>query len=243
MVDNMNRFLNVQSIPVSQLCDRRFGIGADGLIVLEPHDHLDFTMIYFNSDGSQSFCGNGSRCAVNFAKSLGIISGKTEFLSTDGDHNAEILTSGEVKLHMHDVSGISVSGNDLILNTGSPHYIRFEKDLSNLDVVGCARVVRYSDDFKKDGINVNFIKESGDTLNIRTYERGVEDETLSCGTGVTAAALAAHFASGKPVGNFSQKVQSMGGMLTVEFRFDGNHYDEIYLQGPAEFVFSGKIEI
>ncbi|MBO6515168.1 MAG: diaminopimelate epimerase [Bacteroidia bacterium] len=243
MIDNRSKAFDTGKLPVSKICDRKFGIGADGLIVIEHHDTLDFNMIYFNSDGSQSFCGNGSRCAVAYAKSLGMINSSTHFLSTDGEHYAEISDTGEVRLKMHDVHNVERRSNDFILDTGSPHYIIFEDDLENLDLVNRAREIRYNSEFKGEGINVNFIKPTSEILEIRTYERGVEDETLSCGTGVTAAVLADFASSGATGSLHKRTVKSQGGTLRVEFKKADNGFNDIYLIGPAKKTFQGVIEL
>lgn len=230
-------------LPVAQICDRRFGIGADGLIVIENHNEWDFHMIYFNSDGSQSFCGNGSRCAVAFAKSLGIIKHKTNFLSTDGSHYAEIDQNGIVKLKMHDVDTLEEVNGGFVIDTGSPHYIIFVDDVHEVDITPEAHKVRYSDRFKQEGINVNFIHPTESALEVRTYERGVEDETLSCGTGVTASALANYIHSRSTSHHTITPIKSMGGQLSIEFTKSDSGFTDIYLIGPAEKTFEGEINI
>ncbi len=242
MINNWENRFSTSELPIDRLCDRKFGIGADGLIVIEKHPSLDFNMIYFNSDGSQSFCGNGSRCAVAFAKKLGIIGNKTTFLSTDGEHYAE-TTDSEVKLKMHDVLENEFSNSDYIINTGSPHYIQFVDSVNGMSVVEKAKFIRYNDRFNDEGINVNFIEDVTDGIKIRTYERGVEDETLSCGTGVTAAALANSLKLALANGSYSTNVQTEGGKLKVSFTKNESQFYDIYLIGPAEYVFSGVIEI
>ena len=242
MVDNRTKHLDAYSLPISAICDRKFGVGADGVILIEPHDTLDFNMIYFNPDGSQSFCGNGSRCAVAFAKSLGLINQNTTFLSTDGQHEASI-SEGLVALKMHDVNEVKNLGDAYELNTGSPHFIRFVKNVTQIDLIPEAQKVRYNSTYKSGGINVNFVEQLPNALKMRTYERGVEDETLSCGTGVTAAVLAhAHHnqVSGK---NVNIEVHVEGGVLHVQFTRDGNKFTDIYLIGPAKKTFEGRIDI
>ncbi len=241
--DNRHHKLNLGILDIPAICDRRFGIGADGLIAIEDHDEADFNMVYFNSDGSQSFCGNGSRCAVVFAQHLGLIEGKTTFLSTDGIHEAEILTNGDVKLKMHDVDGIKLLGMAYELNTGSPHYVTYHADLDSLDLLPAAKSIRYNDTYTSHGINVNFIHPESDGLHIRTYERGVEDETLSCGTGVTAAALVHHLHREQGNGSFVTDVISKGGKLRVHFTFLRGSFTDIYLEGPAKFVFVGDLVV
>lgn len=242
IIDNRELHLDADLIDVAAICDRKFGIGADGLILIENHDSLDFHMIYFNSDGSRSFCGNGSRCAVSFAQSLGIIQQETHFLSTDGEHFAR-FEGDWIHLHMHDVSTVEKGNNHFILNTGSPHYVEFIEDVATHDVVGEAVKIRFNNRFKASGINVNFVEIDGDWLKVRTYERGVENETLSCGTGVTAVALAYHLHRGGHPGEYLQKISTPGGNLNVRFIFHGDEkFSDIYLAGPAVKVFEGKID-
>ena len=242
MIDNRNNIFDKTNLKhVQQLCDRKFGIGADGLILIEDLEDLHFNMIYFNADGSQSFCGNGSRCAVAFAKYLGIIEKQAMFLSTDGEHEAWINSQGEVSLKMHDVTEIEKGEGHYFINTGSPHYIVNVDDVSAVDVKGAGSKVRYNERFKADGTNVNFVKFSDFELDIRTYERGVEDETLSCGTGVTAAALSLADAKGLQEGVIY--VNAAGGNLKVGFKRNGNDFNDIWLIGPATFVYHGAIEL
>jgi len=228
---------------VALLCDRKFGIGADGLMVLKNHKDFDFEMVYYNSDGKiSSMCGNGGRCIVAFAQFLGIIATKTTFLAVDGMHEAKILEN-QVSLGMNDVSAIKVYQNiDLIIDTGSPHYLKQITDLASLNLLREARQIRYNNDFSTNGINVNFIALHQGKAHIRTYERGVEDETLSCGTGVTAAALAIHHWQKEGEGIFEKKIITQGGELVVIFSYT-NHigYTDILLQGPALQVFKGEI--
>ncbi len=242
MIDNRHGEIDAYSLPITAMCDRKFGIGADGVIVIELHDSVDFNMIYFNPDGSQSFCGNGSRCAVAFARSLDLINGETIFLSTDGLHEA-IISNNTVALKMHDVSDIKTHGKAFELNTGSPHYIQFVDDVSTIEVVEEARKIRYNDTYKDAGINVNFVEREQNALKIRTYERGVENETLSCGTGVTAAVLAEAFNTNKTGEKMSTDVKVEGGELKVEFTANPDGFADIYLIGPAQKTFEGRIEI
>jgi diaminopimelate epimerase len=234
-----------QNIPsgmdVSMICDRHYGIGADGLMLLTEENGYDFGMIYYNSDGNiSSMCGNGGRCIAHFADSLGLgNSGKLQFLAIDGPHQAHI--SGEnVRLQMIDVKQWEIRDYDtVVLNTGSPHFVRFtETDPEKLDLLSIAHSIRYSDEFSSVGINVNFVKSTSGNLDMRTYERGVEDETLSCGTGVTAAALASHilYKNSSPI-----TVKTPGGILSVSFDSGESGYSNIWLQGPAKMVFRGEI--
>lgn len=241
MIDDRDEKLDLQDISwVKKLCNRKFGIGADGLIALRNHADYDFEMVYFNADGSQSMCGNGARCAVAFAGQLGIISDKTDFLAIDGSHQA-LLKSNLVELKMGDVTTISEVDQDLFVDTGSPHHIRMVEDIESYPVFEEGKKVRHLSTYHPAGTNVNFIKKlSEDSLFVRTYERGVEDETLSCGTGVTAAALA--FASERAKATI--QIKTLGGDLAVRFEKDSaGGFKDIWLIGPAERVFSGEIEI
>lgn len=239
MIDDRQNLIDITDLAlVSKLCDRRFGVGADGLILIREHSDYDFEMIYFNADGSQSMCGNGARCAVAFASFLGIISNKTHFLAIDGTHEA-MIENGKVHLKMGNASQVQHSGADHFLNTGSPHHIRFVENASTYPVFEEGKRVRNSEAYLPSGTNVNFVEKiTEDQIFVRTYERGVEDETLSCGTGVTAAALA--FAGHQPSGNI--KINTLGGQLSVRFESnpDGS-FKEIWLIGPAEQVYQGKI--
>jgi diaminopimelate epimerase len=228
---------------VALMCNRRFGIGADGLILLNLKEGFDLEMKYYNADGAEgSMCGNGGRCMIKFVASLGIRKNNYHFLAVDGEHEAEIDTNGLVRLKMANVNKVEVHSNYFILNTGSPHYVKYIKNIMKMDVKNSGRMIRYSPAFEKDGINVNFVESmDDDKIYVRTYERGVEDETLSCGTGVTASALiAAHNDNG-----FNRvEVKTPGGNLSVEFdKVDDNHFENIWLNGPANFVFKGEIEV
>ena len=242
ILDNRNHAYNgLTAQQVNFLCDRRFGIGADGLMMLENADGVDFNMRYFNADGNEgSMCGNGGRCLVQFAKDQGIHKSIYHFIATDGPHDAEILNTGLIKLKMQDVKGMKESMEAKILNTGSPHYIQYVEHVDETDVFHLGRSIRYNETFKADGINVNFVERVNQGIKIRTYERGVEDETLSCGTGATAAALA----SAEKDGHQTMRVQVKGGQLNIEFeREDDQTFNNIWLIGPAQFVYSGKISI
>ncbi len=229
---------------IRRLCDRRFGIGADGLMILSQKEGYDFEMSYYNSDGKAgSMCGNGGRCMIKFAYHLGIHRDVYKFLAADGEHEAEIDTDGIISLKMKDVKQIRKFHNDFVLDTGSPHYVKIVSDVMNIDVNKTGRDIRHSENFDKDGINVNFVELSGDPSKIivRTYERGVENETYSCGTGVTASALVCFH---NEAGFNDVEVKTLGGSLTVEFdRFNDGHYENIWLCGPAEKVYEGEVEI
>lgn len=244
MIDNRALGLNKQQNElVKKLCERRFGIGADGLILLQDKEGYDFEMVYFNSDGNEStMCGNGGRCLIKFANYLGVIMDTCKFLAIDGDHDGEVMPDGTVSLKMKDVDEIENSGNDFVLNTGSPHYVSFVNEVQRLDVFSEARKIRYNTRFEKEGINVNFAeKKSASEIFVRTYERGVEGETLSCGTGVVASALS--FAAKN--GQILQQVyiETLGGKLEVRFETAGRSFKNIYLVGPAERVFEGEVEL
>jgi len=242
MIDNRNNVIDKTNLKcVQQICDRRFGIGADGLILIENLDGLDFNMIYFNADGSQSFCGNGSRCAVAFAKYLGIIEKQAIFLSTDGEHEAWINNEGEVSLKMHDVENVEKGTDYYYINTGSPHYITEVNDVESVDVKDRGAAIRYNERFKGVGTNVNFVKYGENTLDIRTYERGVEGETLSCGTGVTAAALSV--ADNQNIDAGVIHVNAVGGKLKVGFKRSESQFTDIWLIGPATYVYKGEVEV
>lgn len=241
MIDDRAESLDLANLNlVKALCDRRFGIGADGLIAIRNHPDFDFEMIYFNADGSQSMCGNGARCAVAFSSFLGIMEGKTSFLAIDGPHEA-IVNGDLVELLMGDVNEISSKREDYFVNTGSPHHIRFVEKAEGYPVFQEGKAIRYDADYAPRGTNVNFVEPiAQDEVYVRTYERGVEDETLSCGTGVTAAALV----YGRQQQQNHIKINTLGGKLSVKFNSnpDGT-FSKIWLIGPAEQVFSGKITI
>ena len=243
MVDNRNlSFPKINTHLINKLCDRRFGIGADGLILLEPSKNEDFTMVYFNADGNEgSMCGNGGRCIVAFAKQLGIITDRTTFNAVDGLHYATIANE-IVSLKMIDVSEIKVTDSYVFLNTGSPHHVLFSKNIAKINVKESGAKIRYGSPYFKEGSNVNFAEQiSDDSFKVRTYERGVEDETLACGTGVTAVAIAAN-KSNKTIAN-SINLEVLGGKLEVSFIREGNSYKNVFLKGPAQFVFEGNISI
>jgi diaminopimelate epimerase len=232
------------SAQISFCCDRRKGIGADGLMILRPHPDYDFEMLYFNADGFPgSMCGNGGRCLVRFAQQRGLITDECRFLASDGEHRARLLPDGSVALAMKDVDEVIATGKDCFLNTGSPHYVRFVGDVDLVDVVQEGRSIRNSEDYRTAGTNVNFVSRRPDgSVYVRTYERGVEDETLSCGTGVTASAIASK-GGNLPDGTYTVDVKTRGGDLFVSFRKQGDVYSDIELVGPAQFVFKGSIEL
>ena len=222
---------------VNLLCDRRFGIGADGLILLRNHSQYDFEMVYYNADGFEgSMCGNGGRCIVQFAHDLGIIKDTTHFIAVDGEHEAEIK-EGLVHLKMSPVQKYEQNQDHFFMDTGSPHYVEFVDTVSDLNVYERGQAIRYNDRFKTIGTNVNFAEKTSETsLSVRPYERGVEDETLACGTGVTACVLSAALVGMKsPV-----DVKVLGGQLRVSFTKTKDGFANIYLIGPAKQVFKGE---
>ena len=237
--DRSNQFDKSNNELVAFLCDRKFGVGGDGAILIRKHEKYDFEMIYFNADGFEgSMCGNGGRAIVRFAHDLGIIGDETTFIAVDGEHKASV-TPDTISLKMGDVSMVDVQKSFYFMDTGSPHYVEFVgESLSALDMITEGKNVRYNDRFKEVGTNVNFVeKVAENSLFVRTYERGVEDETLSCGTGVTACALASFY-----IGNVSPvSVKTLGGNLSVSFQKNENGFENIYLIGPAKRVFEGVI--
>jgi len=239
--DNRKGNIKLSNEQVKNLCDSHFGIGADGLMLLEHEAGYDFRMVYYNSDGNlSSLCGNGSRCITRFAQRLDIIKDKSHFITSDGDHHS-IINGMEIALKMNDVNAIEDQKDFMFLNTGSPHVVKWVDHLKDYDVFKEGRKIRLSEPFhSKGGTNVNFIEQNTDGISIRTYERGVENETLACGTGVTAAALVAALVN-KSTDADHCKVRSMGGNLTVTFNKKGSSFSDIWLKGPAEFVFEGQI--
>ncbi len=242
ILDNRDRRYSFTKEQVAFLCNRRFGIGADGLMLLQLKDGYDFEMVYYNADGGESsMCGNGGRCLVAFAKQIGLIADKTKFIAVDGEHDAIVRADGIVELKMQDVLEVERGSDYCVLNTGSPHYIQWVNNVDAVDAFAEGKKIRYSERFSKEGINVNFVQVLSEGLKVRTYERGVEDETYSCGTGVTAAAL-----STADVNKTEQEiaVQTPGGKLSVKLhRNSDSSFDHIWLCGPATFVFNGSIDL
>ncbi|MEO8762276.1 MAG: diaminopimelate epimerase [Bacteroidia bacterium] len=239
LLDNRNNAINLTPPQIKNMCDRHFGIGADGLMLLENIDGFDFKMVYYNSDGNQSsMCGNGGRCITAFANKLNIIKNKAHFLAIDGEHLSEIKKE-IISLKMNDVKTIETHNDYYFLNTGSPHVVKWVENINDYNVFEEGKKIRYSEPFNsKGGTNVNFIQKKNDDLQIRTYERGVENETLACGTGVTAAALVDAFINNTSANNCH--VISLGGNLSVSYKKHAdNSFTDIWLKGPAEFVFEG----
>tara|TARA_R110002049_G_scaffold50271_3_gene142727 strand:+ start:12073 stop:12846 length:774 start_codon:yes stop_codon:yes gene_type:complete len=240
MIDNRSLDFPKQNTKLIHfLCDRRFGVGADGLILLENDDAVDFKMVYYNADGNESsMCGNGGRCLVAFANFLGVIKDKTAFTAVDGLHNATI-DNDIVSLQMIDVENIKEKENYSFLNTGSPHHVQLVQDIDTFNVFEEGKKLRYGL-YGATGSNINFVEETTNGFTVRTYERGVEDETLSCGTGVTAVAIAMHKA-GKTT-TTKIPIKAMGGNLEISFDVTDVGYANIFLSGPAKQVFKGEIE-
>lgn len=243
MIDNRGLALSNERAQIEKLCNRRFGIGADGLIYLQNKEGYDFEMVYFNSDGNQStMCGNGGRCLIRFAHDLGLVGSTCRFMAIDGEHEGEILPDGRVSLKMKDVDRIENYNSDYVLNTGSPHYVQFANYVKDMKVYNEGYKIRNSAPFAAEGINVNFVEKiSAGEIYVRTFERGVEDETLSCGTGVVASALAFAAKNGSLL--TSVAIETPGGNLQVSFEAAGNSYRNIFLTGPAERVFEGEVEV
>jgi len=243
IIDNRQElFPKMNTKLITTLCDRKFGIGADGLILLELSKQHDFKMIYYNADGKEgSMCGNGGRCTVAFAKKLQIIESKTSFEAIDGLHEAVILDD-VVSLKMADVSKVENYEDYLFLDTGSPHHITYVDDVNNVNVKISGSKIRYGAPYFTEGSNVNFVQKlKENSFKVRTYERGVEDETLSCGTGVTAVAIASHKA--KKTNHNKVLLETLGGNLEVSFEFENDIYKNVYLKGKAILVFNGEITI
>lgn len=242
IIDNRDR--QYDQLDVAFLCHPKFGIGGDGLMLLQNIEGFDFEMVYYNSDGNIStMCGNGGRCIVDFAKRLGVFqSDKTHFKAIDGPHDAN-WSSEKVELNMQDVSAIHEHNNHYILNTGSPHYVVFSDNVDGIDIIPEARHIRYNETYKNEGINVNFVEVTGErSIKVRTYERGVENETLSCGTGVTASAIAFAKNTGLSSGKTTIDIETPGGNLQVMFNF-GEITTGVWLCGPATEVYEGEITL
>ncbi|MFH7000014.1 diaminopimelate epimerase [Flavobacterium sp. FlaQc-57] len=244
MIDNRTNFFPKEDIKlIERLCDRRFGIGADGLILLENDAETDFRMVYYNSDGNQSsMCGNGGRCLVAFANQLGVINSQTTFIATDGLHHASVGDDAIISLQMIDVDEVQIKDDYTFLNTGSPHHVQIVDDLEHYNVKENGAAIRYGELYGEKGSNINFVKKVNDsTFSLRTYERGVEDETLACGTGATAVAIAMNAIGQTDKTSINLNVE--GGKLVVSFNKKGDHYSNVFLTGPAKFVFKGTIVI
>ncbi|HEC43740.1 MAG TPA: diaminopimelate epimerase [Bacteroides sp.] len=227
---------------IRHLCERRFGIGADGLILIRNHVDMDFRMVYFNSNGKEgSMCGNGGRCAVAFAYREGLCRDSATFMAIDGTHVAKVIRPEHIQLKMQPVKSIRIQHDHYELDTGSPHYVTFVDQVEEVDVYKLGQEIRLSNAFRSEGINVNFVEHGPEHIIVRTYERGVENETFSCGTGVVASALCASLRESSEKTEY--QVRTKGGDLNVSFRIEGEHsFRNIILVGPAEFVYQGTIE-
>lgn len=229
---------------ISTLCHRRFGIGADGLILLTADPAFDFGMVYFNSDGQEgSMCGNGGRCITAFANRCGIVKASYHFIAADGPHDSFLIEDGAVRLKMKDVAAIERADGRIFADTGSPHVVEPVKGLDSIDVLTIGRSIRNSTFFYRNGTNVNFVEVVDAGLRVRTYERGVEDETYACGTGVTASVLAAAALGWIPATSTGCPVETKGGRLAVSFDRDGSSFRNVWLEGPAVHVFDGVLEL
>lgn len=242
IIDATRKKYSLSKAVIEHICNRRFGVGADGLMLIEEAEGYDFRMVYYNADGNEStMCGNGGRCIVKCAQMLGMINEQTSFIAIDGAHDASILPDGSVALAMTDVAHIQLEDSATIMDTGSPHYVTFCDEIKHINVEEVGRDIRNQERFAPAGLNVNFIKATGDMLEIRTYERGVEAETLACGTGVTAAAIAS---TCQEIGHFVKKVKTLGGDLEVRFeKKTPTSAQNITLLGPAQHVFTGVWEL
>jgi len=240
MIDNRSEVISKENVSlINSLCDRRFGVGGDGLILLESSVETDFKMVYFNADGNEStMCGNGGRCIVAFARFLKIIDNSTTFEAIDGLHAATI--SGDiVSLQMQDVTTIEDKGGNVFLDTGSPHHVQFEEHIADFDLKTIGRNIR-NKIYGVEGSNINFVKKINDTtFRLRTYERGVEDETLACGTGATAVAIAMNYLKETTASNM--KINVEGGELKISFDVKDGSYTNVFLTGKAVQVFKGEI--
>ena len=240
--DNSKKFPIKDSDRIRLLCDRKFGIGSDGLVIIRDHKEFDFEMLYFNADGVEgSLCGNGSRCAVAYGIDNGLLSNKVVFKAVDGIHYASAESSEMFSLSFKNLKRIDQNSKSLFLDTGSPHHVQVVTDIENIDIKEKGSFIRYGSKYKEEGVNVSFVEKIGSNLfKLRTYERGVEDETLSCGTGAVAASLAVHYLKLTDANEVS--METLGGILKVKFRLDFGTYKDTRLIGPAKKVFSGKIE-
>jgi len=240
MIDSYHEKIGLSKNKIQELCSRRFGIGSDGLMLLKKHPEYDFEMDYYNPDGSgATFCGNGARCIVAFAQKLGIITNKTEFLASDGVHKA-FINNDIVKLEMKNIDSFLQKEDYTFMDTGSPHVVLFCENLDNFDVQKVGSEIRYKSDFEPIGTNVNFVEQKNNFIQVRTYEKGVENETFSCGTGVVASALS--FAIINNNTNNFVNVKTKGGELNVYFNKNKHKFSNVWLEGAAAFVFEGSVK-
>ncbi len=245
VIDDREEKYELSKDDISLLCHRRFGIGADGLMLLQKSTTFDFKMIYFNADGKEgSLCGNGGRCIVYFARQLGLINTETRFEAIDGEHQANILSGNEndgmVSLRMADVEKIEEFKDGYFLDTGSPHYVRIVENIETLDAFNLGKSIRWDERFQPGGTNVNFVQVKSNYLFVRTFERGVENLTLACGTGVVASSIVAAERNSNQFDSYAIKTD--GGDLKVNFKKKNNIYSDIWLEGPVVKVYEGFVE-
>ncbi len=245
IIDNRANTITLSTHQIKTLCTRRFGLGADGLMMLIDSEKYNFEMIYYNSDGNLgSMCGNGGRCIAAFANMIGLVGNKMEFMAFDGAHQAIIkavnipFTEWDVKLQLANVVSVNRNENSFFLDTGSPHYVKFVDNVNDINVNVDGKKIRNSDQFKPNGTNVNFAELRNDSIFVRTFERGVEQETLSCGTGVTASAIATYLYYGKK----PTKIHTKGGDFKISFNHENNEFTNVWIQGAARFVFEGNFK-
>jgi diaminopimelate epimerase len=243
--DRKQSFPENDSNLINHLCHRHLGIGADGLVLLREKQGVDFQMVYFNSDGRESsMCGNGARCITLFVNNLGLIKDKYTFTAIDGEHESILLSQNNAAVKMSEVMEVETGQDYYLMNTGSPHYVIFKDDLNNLDIISEARKIRYSERFKTEGVNVNFVSSTKNENTMRTYERGVEDETLACGTGTVAVAIAIAEKNNYSMPHQQYFINSPGGKLKVTFDRNGKDlFTNVWLEGPVNKVFSGVYEM
>lgn len=242
MIDGRQWMKSISPELIKQQCDRHRGIGADGLIIIKPAEDFDFEMVYFNSDGSLAkMCGNGARCSAAFAYLSGICSTTPTFMAGDGSHTAQISSISQsewmVEVSINDAEIPAINGSTAEINTGTPHLVILTPDLKITDVIAEGRKIRYSEKYAEEGININWLKIGEKQISVRTYERGVEAETLSCGTGVTASAIFAAVHTGK----LNWEVITNGGMLWVSMNKTKNVMTNIRLKGSAKMTFKGEV--
>lgn len=241
LFDNRNLNIKLDKAQISALCHRRFGIGSDGIILIEEAKDADYYMLYYNPDGSQSLCGNGSRCALHFAEKLGIIRDRAVFSAIDGRHDG-IIINDISSVRMHDISDIEEGEEYYYMNNGSPHYVKIVDNLDIVNVFEEGQKIRFNDRFKNEGTNVNFLEIKTGRIRSRVYERGVENETWSSGTGTAATAIAA-FLHDNSIGNLV-KIETRGGILEVSFNHHGGlNFTDVWLKGKVHEVFSGRVNI
>jgi diaminopimelate epimerase len=244
IIHNLDKRVRLTTQQIAAICHRNTGVGADGLIVLLPSEETDFEMKYYNSDGAEgTMCGNGGRCITAFAYQNGITGKKCEFTAINGRHKGEIIESPDnslrTRISLQEVTGVETYNDNFVVNTGSPHFVKFVENLHQMDLVQEGKKIRWSKKFQPEGLNVNFVGIDEGRLTVKTYERGVENTTLSCGTGVTAAAIAYSLRTGKVEPFYD--VTTMGGQLRVRFNRSGDRFTDVELEGPVAHVFDGII--